>query len=50
VREGFLMRTPRGRVATPAAWAHLRLTPPRDPASGAAPGPAGGAPDPDLFA
>ena len=28
VREGFLMRTPRGRVATPAAWAHLGLTPP----------------------
>ena len=25
VREGFLMRTPRGRVATPAAWAHLGL-------------------------
>jgi holliday junction DNA helicase RuvB len=23
VRQGFLMRTPRGRVATPAAWQHL---------------------------
>ena len=46
VREGFLMRTPRGRVATPAAWAHLGLTPPRDPSWG----PVGGAPDPDLFA
>ena len=23
VRQGFLMRTPRGRVATPAAWRHL---------------------------
>jgi holliday junction DNA helicase RuvB len=41
VREGFLMRTARGRVATPAAWRHLGLTPPRtaDPAT----------PDPDLF-
>ena len=29
VRVGFLARTPRGRVATPAAWAHLGLTPPR---------------------
>lgn len=28
VREGLLARTPRGRVATPAAWAHLGLTPP----------------------
>jgi holliday junction DNA helicase RuvB len=25
VRQGFLMRTPRGRVATPAAWRHLGL-------------------------
>lgn len=25
VRLGFLMRTPRGRVATPAAWQHLGL-------------------------
>jgi Holliday junction DNA helicase RuvB len=30
VRAGLLARTPRGRVATPAAWAHLGLTPPRD--------------------
>jgi len=29
VRCGFLARTPRGRVATPAAWAHLGLVPPR---------------------
>ena len=29
VREGFLMRTPRGRVATPAAWRHLGLAVPR---------------------
>ena len=25
IREGLLMRTPRGRVATPAAWHHLGL-------------------------
>jgi holliday junction DNA helicase RuvB len=42
VREGFLMRTPRGRVATAAAWQHLGLT---------APAGARGAADdlPDLF-
>jgi holliday junction DNA helicase RuvB len=28
VRAGFLARTPRGRVATPAAWAHLGIRPP----------------------
>jgi Holliday junction DNA helicase RuvB len=28
VRVGLLARTPRGRVATPAAWAHLGLRPP----------------------
>jgi Holliday junction DNA helicase RuvB len=28
VRLGFLARTPRGRVATAAAWRHLGLTPP----------------------
>ncbi|MDR2620948.1 MAG: Holliday junction branch migration DNA helicase RuvB [Propionibacteriaceae bacterium] len=28
VRLGFLMRTPRGRVATAAGWQHLGLTPP----------------------
>jgi Holliday junction DNA helicase RuvB len=34
VRRGFLARTPRGRVATPAAWAHLGLgTPSRAPGS-----------------
>jgi len=27
VRAGMLARTPRGRVATPAAWAHLGLVP-----------------------
>ena len=25
---GFIMRTPRGRVAAPAAYEHLGLTPP----------------------
>jgi len=29
VREGLLARTPRGRVATAAAWEHVGLTPPR---------------------
>jgi Holliday junction DNA helicase RuvB len=28
VRAGLLARTPRGRVATAAAWSHLRLVPP----------------------
>ena len=28
VRAGLLARTPRGRVATPAAWAHLGAVPP----------------------
>ncbi|MDQ6726146.1 MAG: Holliday junction branch migration DNA helicase RuvB [Actinomycetota bacterium] len=28
---GMLQRTPRGRVATPAAWAHLGMTPPEGP-------------------
>jgi Holliday junction DNA helicase RuvB len=28
VRSGLLARTPRGRVATPAAWRHLGLAPP----------------------
>ncbi len=34
VREGLLARTPRGRVATPAAWAHLGLVPPTHGAKG----------------
>ncbi|WP_425308896.1 Holliday junction branch migration DNA helicase RuvB [Ammonicoccus fulvus] len=38
VRQGFLMRTQRGRVATEAGWRHLGLTPPTS-----------GAPGPDLF-
>lgn len=28
VREGFMIRTPRGRAATPQAWEHLGLKPP----------------------
>lgn len=43
VREGFMMRTPRGRVATPRAWQHLGLTPPRGSAAPVA------NPEPDLF-
>jgi holliday junction DNA helicase RuvB len=31
VRLGFLARTPRGRVATAAAWRHLGLAPPSSP-------------------
>jgi Holliday junction DNA helicase RuvB len=38
VRSGLLARTPRGRVATPAAWTHLGLTPPRDAPFAAAAG------------
>jgi Holliday junction DNA helicase RuvB len=30
VREGFMVRTPRGRAASAKAWRHLGLTPPRD--------------------
>ncbi len=37
VRGGLMARTPRGRVATPAAWSHLGLTPPEAPGL-AAPG------------
>jgi holliday junction DNA helicase RuvB len=31
VRLGLMARTPRGRVATPAAWQHLGLDPPEPP-------------------
>ena len=31
IQQGLLMRTPRGRVATPAAWRHLGLSPPATP-------------------
>jgi Holliday junction DNA helicase RuvB len=36
IQQGLLLRTPKGRVATPAAWAHLGLV---EPAPGAAPVP-----------
>ncbi len=41
VREGFMIRTPRGRAASVSAWEHLGLTPPADAVgawSGSAPG------------
>jgi len=38
VRAGMMARTPRGRVATPAAWEHLGLPPPEAAAGLAAPG------------
>jgi len=40
VRAGMLARTPRGRVATAAAWQHLGLAAPPDAVSGAADAPA----------
>jgi holliday junction DNA helicase RuvB len=33
VRNGFMARTPRGRVATPMGWAHVGRTPPAGAAS-----------------
>ncbi len=30
IQQGFLMRTPRGRMATRHAWQHFGLTPPKD--------------------
>jgi len=33
VREGFMVRTPRGRAASASAWAHLGLTPPQTASS-----------------
>ena len=32
IQQGFIMRTPRGRVAAPRAWDHLGLTPPQSQA------------------
>jgi len=37
VRAGMLARTPRGRVATAAAWTHLGIAPPPDDTPGGAP-------------
>jgi Holliday junction DNA helicase RuvB len=28
IQQGLLMRTPQGRIVTPAAWQHLGITPP----------------------
>jgi Holliday junction DNA helicase RuvB len=39
VRAGLIARTPRGRVATPAAWPQLGLTAPEKPAAAPQPGP-----------
>ena len=44
ISQGLLVRTPRGRVATPAAWAHLGLTMPAS-----APLSPDASPDPGLF-
>jgi Holliday junction DNA helicase RuvB len=33
LQRGFLQRTPRGRIATPRAWEHLGLEPPKGAAS-----------------
>ena len=41
IQQGLLMRTPRGRVATPAAWRHIGLVPPPSASASAA--------DPSLF-
>jgi holliday junction DNA helicase RuvB len=41
IQQGLLMRTPRGRVALPAAWEHLGVAPP--------PGPGPGGASPTLF-
>ncbi|MCT1985878.1 Holliday junction branch migration DNA helicase RuvB [Dermacoccus abyssi] len=35
VREGYMIRTPRGRAAAPLAWSHLGLTPPESSLGGA---------------
>ena len=43
LQQGFIMRTPRGRMACARAYAHLGLTPPPQPS------PSGGAAAPDLF-
>ena len=41
LRQGFLARTPRGRVALPTAWRHLGLTPPVQSVGGAGGGGSG---------
>ena len=39
IQQGLLMRTPRGRVATPAAWSHIGLVAPPSAPLAADPGP-----------
>ena len=49
IQQGFLMRTPRGRVATRTAWAHFGLSPPSDSGTrGQVPGDPARS-EPDLF-
>jgi Holliday junction DNA helicase RuvB len=43
IQQGFLQRTPRGRVATLAAYRHLGVAPPQEQAS------LPGTPDAGLF-
>ena len=31
IQQGFLQRTPRGRIATPRAWTHFGIVPPAQP-------------------
>lgn len=33
IREGLMMRTPRGRIATAAGWRHLGMAPPGEAGS-----------------
>ncbi|CAN5270117.1 Holliday junction branch migration DNA helicase RuvB [soil metagenome] len=47
IQQGLLMRTHRGRVATPATWAHLGLAIPPGPSG--PPGQEAGEADPGLF-
>ena len=49
VRAGLIMRTPRGRVATPAAWEHLGLPPPEPGGPGWAAGPSRTGPPGDTL-
>src|SRR6266566_9711924 len=49
VRAGLLARTPRGRVATAASWAHLGLFPSAGTQAGGAPWQPAAAADPVLF-
>lgn len=51
IQEGFLMRTPRGRVATRRTWERLGFEPPEEvPGGGTAPGDGGeGGDPPSLF-